>query len=258
MLAFVPEGLRCVFYTRVSSEKQVEDKYGMDLQETDCRLMAQLRKWVVLKVYKDDGYSGTLPPKDRPALKQLLEDANERNFDIVLVYSIDRIGRTQKIIIDTIDKLQKLRIGVSSTKENFDTSTPQGLFVLQMFAGMAQLDRSTIIQKTKKGKDERRKKKGWTGGKTPYGYKLELGEDNKNIVAINKNEALIVTKIFDLKNSGMGLSDIANYLNDSNVITRSGTQWSRQTIYKILGRKIDYEGGIMNDNENNIRWPKII
>lgn len=177
---------------------------------------------------------------------------------MVIVYSIDRIGRTQKIITNTIEKLQSLRVGISSTKENFDTSTPQGVFVLQMFAGIAQLDRSSIIEKTKKGREERRKKKGWTGGKPPYGYRLELDNDDKNVIGINKNEAIIVKKIFDLRNDGKSISGIADYLNENGVISRMGTTWSRQTIHKILNRKADYDGGVMNNNDNNIRWPKII
>lgn len=258
MLGAVPQNLRCVIYTRVSTDKQAEEGYGIDLQESDCRLLARLRKWDVVKIYKDEGYSGTLPPSDRPALKQLMEEANDNIFEMVVVYSIDRIGRTQKIITNTIDKLQKLRIGISSTKENFDTSTPQGLFVMQMFAGMAQLDRSTIIEKTKKGREERRKKKGWTGGTPPYGYRLELDNDDKNVIGINKNEAIVVNKIFELKNEGNSASAIVDHLNEMNLVSRNGTKWSKQTIYKILNRKKDYEGGLMNNNENNIRWSKIL
>ena len=247
------ENLNCCFYIRVSTTKQAETGYGEDLQETDCRAMAQIKKWNIVKIYKDSGISGTLDEKDRPALKELLQDARDKKFDMVIIYAIDRLGRDTLIINDIIRQLSKSGVGIVSTKESLDSSTPQGKFVINLFAGLAEMDRSNIVERMKKGKEELRKKKGWTGGILPYGYKMVEKE-----ITIHEKEAHILRFIFEKHELGMRPGEIAKTMNSLNIPSRRGVNWSRDSVKKIISREDVYQGGIIKDNLNNIRWPKII
>jgi len=259
MLGFVPENLKCAIYLRVSTDKQAEEGYGLELQEKECRNAIEYKRWILVKIYKDDGYGGTMSPKDRPGLRDLLEDARDEKFEMVVVYSIDRIGRTLGIITEVVDELERLNIGIAARKDNFDTSTAVGKFTMQIIAGVAELDRKAILEKLAKGRLERKKQKGFAGGRARYGYRLVKSKDgNKKEVDINKAEAEIVRKIFKLANEKLTPTQIANKLNNDGDKPKFAELWSRQLIHKILKRKADYEGGIMNDNINNIRWPKIL
>jgi len=253
MFGVSAENLNCCFYIRVSTAKQAETGYGEDLQETDCRAMAQIKKWKVVKIYKDSGISGTLDEKDRPALKDMLNDARDKKFDMVIIYAIDRLGRDTLIINDIIRQLSKSGVGIVSTRESLDSSTPQGKFIINLFAGLAEMDRSNIVERMKKGKEELRKKKGWTGGILPYGYKM-VEKD----ITIDENESNIIRYIFQLKNIGFNPNRIATQINALNIPSRLGVKWSRDSIKKIITRENIYMGDIIKENTNNIRWPKII
>lgn len=253
MFSDVPEQLDCAIYIRVSTTKQVEEGYGLDLQKTDCEFLAKYRKWNVVDRYIDEGVSGTLDIAERPELKRLVEDAKNRKFKVVIVYAIDRLGRDSAIITGIIKILDANGISITSTKENIDSSTPQGKFVVDLFASLAEMDRKNVVNRMKKGRDELRKKKGWIGGIPPYGYKVI----NKEVL-INEPEAKVVYYIYKLSRDGLNPNLIATTLNKHNLPSKMGTKWSRDAVKKILGREDSYRGGIINNNENNIRWPKIL
>jgi len=259
MIGLVPENLQAAIYIRVSTDKQAEEGFGLDLQEKECRETVAYNRWNFVKLYKDDGYSGMLPANERPAMKELLEDARDDKFNIVVVYSLDRIGRTLSIITEIVDELERFKIGVAAKRNNFDTSTPMGKFTMQIIGGVAELDRKALIEKMTKGRTERRKQKGYSGGLCPYGYRLiDCKNEKKKEIDINKLEACVVRKIFAFKAEGLGPTQIASKLNEEGIAPKKAMKWSRQTIYKILSRKADYEGGLMNNNVNGITWPKIL
>src|SRR5437588_6926692 len=117
-------------YIRVSTEDQSESGLGMDAQRTRCRAMTQVKGWPEPVFYEDDGISGTKPVSKRPGLKQLVEDITAGTIQAVIVLSLDRLGRTAKIIINLVEDLRVHNVALISCKESFDTSTPQGQLML--------------------------------------------------------------------------------------------------------------------------------
>ena len=95
---------RIALLLRVSSEEQRE-KETIELQEEFLEQYCGLYELEVAEIYKDDGVSGTIPLHERPEGRRLLEDANEGKFDAVLVYKLDRLGRTLLVIVDAHDRL---------------------------------------------------------------------------------------------------------------------------------------------------------
>jgi site-specific DNA recombinase len=120
-------------YLRVSSEEQ-RDRETIKIQDDFLEQYRSLYELGVADIYKDDGISGTIPLQERPEGRRLLEDAKAGNFDTVLVYRLDRLGRSLLVIVDAHDRLQAAGVALRSATEPIDTSTPSGRLIFQMLA----------------------------------------------------------------------------------------------------------------------------
>ena len=103
---------RVALYMRVSSEEQ-RDAGTIQTQSDSLTRHAAACGFEVPEVYADDGVSGTIPLHERPEGRRLLEDAKEGKFQSVLVYKLDRLGRTQLGILDAADRLERLGGGAA-------------------------------------------------------------------------------------------------------------------------------------------------
>lgn len=137
-------------YVRVSTEEQNES-----------RQLTAMREKNVDKIFCDKKSGKNT---DRAALNELLSFA--RDGDIVITESISRIARSTKDLLNIIDTLTQKQVEFISLKENIDTTTPQGKFMLTVFAAMAELERENILQRQKEGIAEA-KKAGKYKGKQP-------------------------------------------------------------------------------------------
>lgn len=245
------EKLKCVIYLRVSTPGQVKEGFGLETQLTHCEAMIIVKGWELIEIYRDEGISGSLFPKDRPGMCKLIKDARIKKFQAVIFYSLDRIGRKTRIVLDTVQYLDILGVKMVSCKENLDTSTATGMFVLTVFSGLAELDRNTVVTRMNGGKKERALKDGEIGGLLPYGY---WRVDKK--VEINHDESEIVSCIFDMKYKNITIKNITEYLNNIGHISPKGKKWSASTVHKILSKRDIYIGGKRNSSQ--VCWPQII
>ena len=99
---------------------------------------------------------------DRPVLREVLEFA--RAGDTIIVWKLDRLARSIKQLIETVEELRLRNIGLRSLTESLDTTTPQGRLVFHMFAALAEFERSLIRERTQAGLDAARRA-GRTGGR---------------------------------------------------------------------------------------------
>src|SRR5215212_441125 len=100
---------RVALLMRVSSEEQ-RDRETIEIQEEFLYQYCDLYELEVAQIYKDDGVSGTIPLHERPEGRRLLEDAKAGKFDTVLVYRLDRLGRSLLVIVDAHDRLASLGV----------------------------------------------------------------------------------------------------------------------------------------------------
>src|ERR671917_1222973 len=161
---------RVALLLRVSSEEQRE-RETIELQEEFLGQYCALYDFEVAEIYKDDGVSGTIPLHERPEGRRLLEDASAGKFDAVLVYKLDRLGRTLLVMVDAHDRLQEAGVALRSATEPIDTSTPSGRLIFQMLASFAEYDRENIAERTRAGL-HRSLRNRRHGGTIPYGYNL--------------------------------------------------------------------------------------
>lgn len=219
-------------YARVSTDDQA-DRGTIENQLEFGRKYCDLHQIENYQCYKDDGVTGTIPLQERPAGETLLNDAKEKKFDTLLVYRLDRLGRSARVILNAVYELEQYGIKVKSMTEPFDTGDPSGRFLLTILAGVADLERSTILDRLWHGANRAARAGQWLGGIVPYGYFVD---DDKHlqistdiIPGTDLSEADVVNLIFSLSTSQhMSTIKICDYLNALHI----------PPSYTLHGRKI--------------------
>ncbi|QHQ82455.1 recombinase family protein [Bacillus subtilis] len=130
--------------------------------------MCDREGYEVFKIYDDRGISGK-SIKGRPALQQLLRDANEHAFDMVLVWKMNRFSRKTLDLLTIVDLLKKKHISFRSLTERHETETPSGVMQFQMMAIIAEFERANIAENVKMGMIARAREGSWNGGQV-LGY----------------------------------------------------------------------------------------
>jgi DNA invertase Pin-like site-specific DNA recombinase len=137
---------RAVFYLRVSTQDQTTAN-----QERELRAVADRMGCEVVKVYKDHGISGAKGRDKRPAFDALCKDAARRQFDVVMAWSVDRLGRSLKDLIDFLKELHALKIDLFLHQQGLDTTTPSGKAIFQMIGMFAEFERAMIQKRVRAG-----------------------------------------------------------------------------------------------------------
>lgn len=227
---------KAVIYVRVSTEEQATEGFSIQAQLDALRNYAHFHEMDIVNEYLDEGVSGK-NISGRPQLLRLIKDSRNKQFDTVLIYKIDRIARKAKDSLQILDELEELGVKLVSLKENFDASTPVGKLMYQMMSGFAEMERSTIIERTTMGMNERAKQGKYNGG-------LCLGYDNVDkLLVINEEEALIIRKIFNLSEQQLGYKAIVRQVNLSGHKTKKGNSFSVFGVKVILDNPV-YIGNI--------------
>jgi site-specific DNA recombinase len=204
---------RVALCMRVSSEEQ-RDRETIEIQREFLQEYCRLYGLKVAQVYADDGVSGTVPLHERTEGRRLLEDAKEGKFSTLLVYRLDRLGRSLLVIVDAHDRLQACGVTLKSATEPIDTSTPSGRLIFQMLASFAEYERETIRERTRAGL-HRAYRGGRHFGAVPYGYRT----DAQGRLQVVPEEAKIVREIVSNVAEGSTLYAEAKRLNDLGVPT---------------------------------------
>jgi DNA invertase Pin-like site-specific DNA recombinase len=137
--------MRVVLYSRVST-LNLQDP---ELQARELREYAQRRGWQIVREYVDRGVSGS---KDsRPALNELLADVHQRKCDVVLVWKLDRLGRSLRHLVNTLAELEARGVAFVSLRDNLDLSTPSGRLMFNVIGAMAEFERALIQERVKAG-----------------------------------------------------------------------------------------------------------
>ncbi len=193
-------------YVRVSSEEQAEEGYSLAAQERAIRLYTELHGLTLLKIYIDDGYSGT--KDERPAFKQLLADAEAKQFQVVIVHKFDRWARNTVLLLSTIKAMTDRGQSFVSISEQIDCSTAAGKMMLTIIASTAQFHSDNLSTEVKKGIREKVQQGFWHG---PYPTGYSKGPDG---VMVPNDMADAIRWAYKIYASGMhSYIDTAKELN---------------------------------------------
>lgn len=232
---------RASIYARVSTVEQAEEGYSIDEQINVIRQWCEREGYVVYKEYVDRGISGK-NIKGRPAIQELLHDANQKCFDVVLVWKMNRLSRKSVDLLTIVEKLQNKGIGFRSYTERYETETPSGRLQFQMMAAIAEFERANIAENVKMGMLARAREGSWNGGQV-LGYDVvSIPSDNRkrkiSKLVINEKEAQTVRRIFELYTGGHGYKAIANKVNKEGHRSKKGNSFSINAIRTILTNPI--------------------
>lgn len=142
--------MRCALYLRVSTSDQTVENQRRELER-----IARERGWEITAYYADEGISGSKGVKDRPGLDKMLKEAGQK-FDVIMAWAIDRLGRSLKDLLSTIESLESVGCNLYLHQQQIDTTTPMGKLIFQVTGAFAEFERSMIIERVKAGMDRAR------------------------------------------------------------------------------------------------------
>lgn len=193
-------------YVRVSTENQLEN-YSIPEQKERLEAYCKAKGWRIYKIYPDAGFSGG--NTDRPALQQMLKDIRLRRLDMVAVYKLDRLSRSQKDTLTLIeDEFIANGVEFVSMSENFDTSTAFGRAMIGILSVFAQLEKDQITERFTMGRIGR-SKAGYFhgGGNAPRGYDYIDGK-----LIVNEFTAKQVQEVYQRFLAGESVNSIYKYM----------------------------------------------
>ena len=138
-------------YARVSTDKQ-----KVDMQLNELRDFVKRSGWKVYKEFIDEGYTGS--NTKRPAYNEMISESRKRKFDILVVWKLDRLSRSLKDLINTLDELGYLGINFISYDNNLDTTTPTGKLVFQIIGAVAEFEKDIIRERVVAGLENAKQK----------------------------------------------------------------------------------------------------
>ncbi len=234
-------------YIRVSTREQAVEGYSVPAQKEKLTNYCKAKDYMIGDIYTDGGFSGA--NMDRPGLQKLLHDIETKETDIVLVYKLDRLSRSQKDTLYLIEDVFLTKdIYFVSMQESFDTSTPFGRAMVGILSVFAQLERENIRERSMLGKEERAKEGLWGGGMDPFGYDYI---PEKDMLIPNANSEL-VKKAYKLYLEGHGAPKIAKELGGGNVTRAKVRMWLMAPVY---AGKIAHAGKIYpGQHEPLVSW----
>ena len=236
--------IRAALYLRCSTDEQ-KLGYGLAVQEDKLRAFckSQMEEYVVSDdlIYRDEGFSGSLDVKQRPALARLFDDAENGKLDVVVVYRIDRFFRNTRHLLNSLEILKSYNIPFQSATESFNTNEVAGRLLLKVLASVADAERETTRERTMSGKLKAATQGKFVTGVPPYGYNVD--KPTKKLIVVPE-QAKIIKKIFRwVVDEKLPLREIEKRMNQMKVPPPYNTRykkkqtlnyWHRRTIGRLL------------------------
>lgn len=238
--------VNCLY--RVSTKKQVDNlKNDIPMQKKACRAFAEQQGWIITNEYYEKGVSGfKVSAEERDAVQDLREVALQGEFDVLLVYMFDRIGRIDSETPFVVEWFAAHGIEVWSVLEGqqrFESQADKLINYVRFWQANGESVKTSMRVKTAMA--QMTAEGVYHGGTVPFGYRaVDKGRQNKRGVAvkdleIDPVEAEYVKRLFDkTMHDGAGSYQLASYLNERRVKTHNGNAFSWLTVHRILRNKL--------------------
>jgi len=184
---------RIAIYGRVSTDRQSTENQLLELR-TLCTKLG----YTIVQEYTDNGISGAKSRDERPALDLLLKDATRRKFDMVMCWSIDRLGRSLQHLVEILNELQALKIDLFFLQNGMDTSTSSGKLMFSMSAAFAEFERNIIRERVLAGQ-MRAKKNG-----VKLGRPSKMNDGMRSAVKLLREKGMPIKQICRELKIGVG------------------------------------------------------
>lgn len=248
---------------RVSTLGQVE-KDDIPMQKTKCRAFAEEQGWTIIKEFSEKGVSGfKVAAKDRDAIQEIQKAAVAGEFDILLVFMFDRLGRRDDETPFVVEWFVKCGIEVWSCMEGqqrFDSHVDKLMNYIRYWQASGESLKTSMRVKTRLS--QLTGEGCYTGGAYPFGYRIEkqgrLNKKGQEVydLVIDEAEAEIVRLIFrKYADEGYGSQRLCRWLHDEGIRSRDGNGFPNTTINRIIKNRIYV--GILKNGEVEIKLDRL-
>jgi len=197
---------RVCVYARVSKTSQSVERQIAELESVAVR-----NDWEIVDRYIDHGISGAKSRDQRPELDRMMKDSTKRKFDVVMVWSIDRLGRSLQNLMEILNDLKSKNIDLYMDQQAIDTTTPTGSLMFAMIGAFSEFEREMTRERVVSGLDNARKK-GRIGGRPS-----NLTDEIRSKIVELKGAGVSIRKIKDA--CSVGTATVYKVLREGNPVS---------------------------------------
>ena len=219
--------MKVLGYVRVSSAVQKIKNNSIPLQKRKINDYCKLNDFDLVQIYEDDGISGMSINK-RLGYKNMISFMKENQIDGIVVWSLSRLGRKMKDVVEFMDYLKKNNIRFYSIKENLSNDDKIGSLIMNILGSINEFEVEVIRERIKDVK-RNKKENNEVYGRLMYGY------DNINgKLVINQTERNTIKRIKNLRSRKWSWRRISNKLNEEGILSKEGNKWYDGSLYNVM------------------------
>lgn len=219
--------MKILGYIRVSTKLQSEKGNSLKLQKSKIDSYCKLNDFNLIEIYEDKGISGMSIDK-RDGYKEMINYLTNNEIDGIVVWSLSRLGRKMKDVVEFMDTLKQNNINFFSIKENLSNNDKVGSLIMNILGSINEFEVEVIRERIK---DVKRNKKsnGEVYGKLQYGWNNVNGKLVKN-----ESEFKVIKRVKNLRSRGYSWRKISNRLNDDRISSKDGGIWYDGSLYNTM------------------------
>ena len=219
--------MKVLGYIRVSTKLQSDKGNSLNLQSSKIKDYSKLNDFNLIEIYEDRGISGMSIDK-RDGYKEMIEYLTNNQIDGVVVWSLSRLGRRMKDVVEFMDTLKQNNINFFSIKENLSNNDKVGSLIMNILGSINEFEVEVIRERIKDVK-RNKKENGEVYGRLQYGWNNENGKLIKNTY-----EFSIIKRVKNLRSRGYSWRKISNRLNDESIQSKEGNIWYDGSLYNMM------------------------
>lgn len=220
--------MKAVIYARYSSSSQREESIEGQIQE--CTAYAERNGYMVIGTYADRAISGTTD--DRPEFQRMIKDSKRKQFDLVIVWKLDRFARNRYVSAQYKYQLRQNGVRVVSANESISQGA-DGILLEAMLEGMAEWYSENLKENVIRGLTVNANKLKWNGGTLPIGYVV----DEEQHLQINEMTAPYVVEAFKQYDGGSTIAEIQSYFESKGITNTKGGAVSWAAVQHMLSNR---------------------
>ena len=224
---------KVIGYIRVSTEYQKLKENSINNQIKSINEYCNRNDFDLVEIFEDNGISGLI--SNRIGLSEMVDKIKSENIDCVIVYSLSRLGRKLKDVIQFIELLEKKNIKFISLKENFNSNDIVGKLMFNILGSINEFEVNILSQRISDVKQYKKSVKEVYCGKILFGTERI---DNKLVK--NEDEFKVLELINELRKSGNSYFKISKYLNDHNILSKENKCWYGSSVRSV------YQNGVLD------------
>ena len=220
---------KAIGYVRVSTDQQAAEGVSLDAQRDKVRAYCGLYGFDLVRIEADEGASAST--LNRNGLQRALDSLNAGEADALVVVKLDRLTRSVRDLDALLTRyFANGDHALVSVAEQVDTTTATGRMILNVLMSVSQWEREVIGERTSAALQHKKAKGEYTGGKVPYGYRLD--DDGATLVE-DEAEQEVIAAALEARAAGLSLRRTAALLNDEGFSTRAGGNFNHTAVSRI-------------------------